>query len=257
MINLIKLEFKRVFKSKNFYIALGLTLILMLIAIYPRLEWKTEYDYVSAWLSSIGVGKAYITLLFPALVAIPYSTMLAIEKKNNYLKYITIRTDKKKYLISKGIVNSICSGIILLVPALIFSGICIYCFQNPSKFPEVMATFDDPASILLNINPIFYISFYSLWMFFQGVVWSTVCYTISLISNNILIISVGPFLYAIISNFLLAIIGLTRYTPPASFSPYLMTGTSILSMISQPIVLVIFILGISIYYKKYEESIYV
>lgn len=89
---------------------------------------------------------------------------------------------------------------------------------------------------------------------FQGVVWSTVCYTISLISNNILIISVGPFLYAIISNFLLAIIGLTRYTPPASFSPYLMTGTSILSMISQPIVLVIFILGISIYYKNMRNQ---
>ena len=249
---LINLEFKRAFKSRDFYIGLIITMILMLIAIYPYINWQDEqsYDYVIAWFRGIGMGKAYIALFFPILVSIPYSSMLAVEKKYNYFKYILLRTDRNKYLISKGIVNSIYGGLVLFIPSIILLIICISIFPNPSYFLENQLNFDDPFSIILKFNPILYIFINSLWMFFQGMIWSTVCYSISLICKNILVITVVPFLYSILSNFLLAIMNLASLTPPSSFAPYLMSNTTIFTMMFQPTILILFIFCIIIYYTK-------
>lgn len=256
MSNLIKLEFKRVFKSKNFYLALLISFILIGIVFYPLLEWKNEYDYVTAWLRSISMGKSYITLLFPLIVAIPYSYMLATEKKNNFFKYILVREDRRKYLISKAIVNAISGGLILLIPSIILLILCIINFGNPFDYPDVFRNYVDPFSVILKTNPLAYILMHSFWMFLQGMIWSTVCFAISLVSNNILLITAAPFLYHIINNFVLAILGMARFNTPNSFSPYLMSNTTLFTMMVQPIALIIFIICMTIYYRKSRENIY-
>lgn len=256
MNNLIKLDFKRALKSKNFYIALTITILLMFIALYPLLEWKQEYDYVNAWFRCIGAGTAYITLLFPLIVAIPYSSIVATERKNFFLRYSFIRTNKKNYLLSKAIVNSICGGLVLFIPSIILLIICTKIFGNPLNFIDELSSYNEPFSFILKNNPVLYMFSYSLWMFFQGMIWSTVCFAISLITNNILIITSAPFLYSIISSFILSIFRLEAFTASASFSPYLMSNSTIITILAQPIFLTIFIFCITVYYKKATEESY-
>ena len=118
MAQLMRMERKKLFQSKIFWIVLAIGMILVLwdIAdlaietgqereIYeewynPELPASTLYN---VWLGNEGYSFAFSVFycLFPLICVLPYGWSLSLDMKSGYLKNIAVRTSRKKYFMAK------------------------------------------------------------------------------------------------------------------------------------------------------------
>lgn len=238
MTKIFKLELKRAMLNKNMLISLIIGLILSLAGIFVfKYGNYANPDAYGAWLSAIGGGTGIYIMFFPLLASLPYGHSYSVEKYNNLTPYIFTRIDKNKYLNSKLLANGIAGGLVIFIHCLITFIVSLILMYNLPLDTET--NLNDPISRIHNSNPTMYISFYILWMFLQGFVYSTLSFSCSLIFEKKFIALVIPFLYFHIANFGFAILGFSLLTPPTSVAPYNMDQADILSMIFQPILLLI------------------
>lgn len=257
MLDLFKLELKRAFLNKNFLISIFISLIAISISLKDPWQFRDEYSSVEAWMRGIGMGNGIMILFIPFLVSIAYSTSLAEEKKNNYLKYIYIRVRSDRYLWTKGIVNALVGGISVLLPSIILLIVVSLNFKSTSLLgidPYMIS--NDPLAWVMDYNNIIYLLLQCMWLFFHGMIWATFSFIVSLITKRFIVVIMVPFIYYIGVNFLLAIIGLGEYTPPSSVAPYLVSGSTIISMMVQPILIILIIFSISMFYLRFKDEHY-
>ena len=118
MVQLMRMERKKLFQSKIFWIVLAIGMILVLWDIVdlaietgqememyeewynPELPASTLYN---VWLGNEGYSFAFSVFycLFPLLCVLPYGWSLSLDMKSGYLKNIAVRTSRKKYFLSK------------------------------------------------------------------------------------------------------------------------------------------------------------
>lgn len=257
MMDLFKLEIKRALLNKNFFISILISLIVISISLKEPWQFRGEYSSVEAWMRGIGMGNGIMILFIPFLVSIAYSTSLAEEKKNNYLKYIYIRVRSKRYLWTKGIINALVGGISVLLPAIILLIVVSLNFKSTRVIgidPYMIS--NDPLAWIMNYDNTIYLLLQCMWLFFQGIIWATFSFIVSLITKKFITVIMVPFIYYIGANFLLAIMGLGQYTPPSSVAPYLVSGSTIISMMVQPILIILIIFSISMFYLRFEDEYY-
>lgn len=258
MINLFKLELKRAFINKNFIISIFLTLLIIFISLSEVLIFREQYSLVEAWMRGIAMGNGITILFIPILVSFPYSTSLTLEKNNNYLYNIFSRVDSKHYIYSKCMANMIISGLSISIPAMILLIIVSILFKSTQilGIPTGAIT-NDPFSFIIEYNNVVYLLIQCLWVFFQGAIWGTFSFAVSLISKKVVSVIMIPFIYYIAANFLFAIIGLELLTPPSAFAPYLVNNTTIITIFFQPIVIIIIILCIYKFYMRNRDELYI
>lgn len=98
MISLYKDEIKRNILNKRLLISIiiGLTFAILGMISYFRdfYKFSSQYQFNSyeAWLQ--GITNLLLIIVFPLIASLPYSTMLAIERKNNFLNYSFVRINK-------------------------------------------------------------------------------------------------------------------------------------------------------------------
>ncbi|MCD8107880.1 MAG: hypothetical protein LUE20_07990 [Oscillospiraceae bacterium] len=153
----LKLELRRLFSSKELYIALaiGLTLVVWLfvyeISESVRLaeQYATYGDKVSAYLyypktvfnSCIeleydALPPILLYLLFPIIAAFPYASTYCKDRKTGYLKNLLIRVDRKDCYLSKYIVSFL-SGF-LLSGVILLSSLLLTMLVFPMLIPEAV-----------------------------------------------------------------------------------------------------------------------
>ena len=135
----LRLELRRLFSSKDLYIALAIGLALVVwLFVYEVSEsvrfaeqYATYGDKVSGYLyypktvfnSSIeleydALPPILLYLLFPIIAAFPYAATYCKDKKSGYLKNLIVRIDRKDCYLAKYIVSFLSgffvSGVILL-----------------------------------------------------------------------------------------------------------------------------------------------
>ena len=118
MAQLMRMERKKLFQSKIFWIVLTIGMILVLwdiadLAIEtgqeremyeewynPELPASTLYN---VWLGNEGYSFAFSVFycLFPLICVLPYGWSLSLDMKSGYLKNIAVRTSRKKYFLAK------------------------------------------------------------------------------------------------------------------------------------------------------------
>ncbi len=153
----LRLELRRLFSSKELYIAIAIGLALVVwLFVYEVSEsvrfaeqYATYGDKVSGYLyypktvfnSSIeleydALPPILLYLLFPIIAAFPYAATYCRDKKSGYLKNLLVRTDRKDCYLAKYIVSFfsgfLVSGVILL------SSIALTMLVFPMLTPETV-----------------------------------------------------------------------------------------------------------------------
>lgn len=249
MRRIIQIEWLRM--KKIYLLGIGLALIYSILMILIKQD-GYSYDYnIELWIES----NELLGLLFPAMAVIPTCWSMYYERKNNYLKYVALRASKTKYIFVKWIMTASYGG--FLIFSVSFSGVIITCLMmsqmtssdSSRALQEFMGTY------LVN-NPLIYGLSLSLWRGFIGFLVTTMAFVLSLYVDNIFIILTGPFIYSILENFIFAILNVPYFRLVTSFSPYLLTASSIsfYRLLVGPIFLILITLIVLLYYSLYVKK---
>lgn len=170
---------------------------------------KQYQNTYMAWRFST-MGYEIICIILATLV---YATTYLIDKKSGYLKNILLRVSKRKYFFNKTLVNFISGGLIVNIPLIICLIIYMIIFDNRS-LPSIEAFLPKGfMSELFVINPILYIIFFSIVLFFIGGVYSTFAMAVGINSNNIIYGILTPIFYWYFGSIFFQSIGLDNLAP--------------------------------------------
>lgn len=175
------------------------------------------------------VGFEIINFIFPIIAVLPTCWLMYFERKNRFLSYTLPRVSKKQYLLSKWIVIS--GSAFLSMFIISFAGVVTALYGTGPidvTYTWVSPETGEAASRLLQTHfagqlftesPLIYGLLLSVW---KGVICAIVAsmgYVLSLYSQNLFVILTGPFVYTILENFILSILGLERLRLVTAFEP--------------------------------------
>ena len=190
--------------------------VLMVIAIFNVANTYSLYYRIEIWITAV----PFFSMIYPLLSSVPFCWRFFYERKDGYLKYTVKRYPLKRYVIE----NFVASGLLVFLCIFIisFSSAIISLFlvspqtdisKNVPAFEKELLGF-----ILLN-NPILYSFILSLWRGVLGAIYFTFGFVLSLFYNNIFIVMTAPFVYSILENFTMSILGCPQNSIITSFMP--------------------------------------
>lgn len=218
MINLVKIELKKMYYNKLFWLTLiGVTLLLIVDAAISINGYFTTrvvdenviksnnvvLDITSLYTSWIG-GKSngIIPTLFYFLLSVfavlPYSWSFYSEQKSGYIRSVVTRVGKPKYFWAKYI-SVFLSGIVIILIPILINYILIACFI-PAYKPEVtndlmLQVYSHQMwSGIFYTKPLLYdLLFIALPALYAGI-WATVSLAVSHFAKNRFVILFVPFI---------------------------------------------------------------
>lgn len=192
----------------------------------------------NAYDAVIWAQKGPISLLVPLVATLPFADSFALDRVQNYLSYVLVRSSLRRYFISKFLTNLLVGGLAVALPLLILFIITSITYPRGllpiAESRAVVGGYPDgPMSHLYRLAPDWYILFLVAIGFIFGAVYATLSLAISLITTNRYIILATPFLLYHLANFVLAILRLEVWSPPATFIPDAVQGNSSLTMFGE------------------------
>lgn len=126
---LLKNELKRAFKNKWFYITIAIGIMIVMydmcveripirqaMDVYINTDNYTIPNLYNSWMElSRGTARNLLHYIYPLLVCIPYAITMYTDVKTKYMYNIIIRIDKKKYFISKLIVQFLVGFAVVII----------------------------------------------------------------------------------------------------------------------------------------------
>lgn len=246
---MLKVEFKRAFTEKRFMVSIIIGIVFCLINTI-----KYDYGYimnpysndmyfyndfiksslVSAYDNFIMFRLTDISNIFfiimPILVAIPYSSSYNEDIKSGFSRNILSRSYKKRYLITKFIVNFVISGLTFAIPLILnlLVNITTQASINPERLSSnVLVTGNLFPNMYLN-NPLMYTILWIFIYFISAGVISSIALGVSIIIANKFIIVISPFIVIQFMGIIFPFMGLNKFNM-ASFL-YLCTNVDLLAM---------------------------
>lgn len=221
-------------------------------------NYALEYD-LEAW----EVGMEYINFLLPLIATLPVGWLMYYERKDNFLVYTLPRVSKKKYLMSKWIVLAGCAGVTMFI--VMFAGVLTALYLKPEIVP-VLSMVDPVTDELISYiltdhilgelfayQPLLYGLLFSIWRGILGALIATFAIVLSLYIENIFIILTGPFIYEILENFILSVIGIPQYRLGTAIEPTGLSSINGFSFIVGPLLLILFMVCLVFYFKKVKK----
>ena len=248
MLRNIRLEFKKTARPVLLTMALLTVLTCVLTCTITR-EYAL-YVPIDAW----EVGTEYIGLLFPLFVAIPICWELYYERKNRFIVYTLPRIGRRRYLSAKWCACAISSFLILLVPY-ILSALCALYINRPERFWTPPEGYLHVFHEIYTQAPLLYALLLSLWKSLLGVLVMTFGFLLALYGSNIFVILTAPFLYAILENFLWAVLGLPQYRFVTAFEPNSLSAEAVhpASFVVGPLLLCFVMVMVVVYYRAVKK----
>lgn len=206
---MVKVELKRAFKSKGFYLSTFIGIILIILSLKEKgffYPFEETYFYPSSpydfWIIyTFGSMKNLLTLLLPLTTTLCYASTFLEDKKSGLIKSIYTRISRKKYLRAKYISNFIVSFISISIPLIIHLLFLLMVMPNIKPNIAVYNQTVYQYSILQNIyysSPIIQILIVTcIFGIFAGI-YSSIALAISLKVKNIFVVLVSPFLITFI-----------------------------------------------------------
>lgn len=230
--NLLKFEFNKLFKRREFNIVLTLEIAFISIVFIcasmvlyksPTSELPSAYQlwigYDNANFNFIKFIYYLFFLTLPACIA--YSDTFLEDRKERVLNFIVSRCNKGLYILSKGIVVFFSGFIVIFLPLLIHQLLCVVTLPlytaseviagNPTYDKYYLTRFY--FSQLHTLNPYLH---NLLYIFLDGLFGGAIAifsYAISFLKNiNRYAVIILPTVFFFIENFVAAIFGKARYS---------------------------------------------
>lgn len=280
MKKLLRVECKRVFSNKIFYLCLGIGAMLCVWLLYiqimeVRIFHKAIQEYGmekvglyyprSLYNSFIGLDYAYLpsTILytiFPLLVTLPHAITYYRDKKSGYIKNILLKAKREDYYTAKYI-SVFLSGFTLALLILFFS-LWISAMLFPALLPEVTTStycpYDSSAMLvkLFYTHPLVYtIVYIFIDAVFLGAI-ATIALGISCYVDNILLVFAGGMILYLIVDYIMELIGKNDLSPLRFLKPTQFACNSKPIIIFAELVLLIFIVAIVFLWKERKKDVF-
>ena len=239
----LKFELRRLFSSKELYIALAIGLALVVwLFVYEVSElirfaeqYATYGDKVSGYLyypktvfnSCIELEYAALPpillyLLFPIIAAFPYASTYCRDKKTGYLKNLLVRIDRKDCFMAKYIVSFL-SGF-LVSGAILLSSLLLTMLVFPILTPESVTQnyyvqSDNMWGNLFYTMPMVYILLYILIDMLWCGCMASFTLLISMFTRSAFLAVTGSFIFFEVVDYVLSLFSLSRFSPITFLRP--------------------------------------
>ena len=272
---LLRIELKRLFKSKLFYVSLFIGLALsvggFIECAKPHLNITTGFNggvetypfsVFNSWMGMFmglkPVSTSYL-YIFMLLAALPYCGFFCRDNKNQYILQYYSRMSKNKIHAARFIATFISGGLVTMLPLLL--NLCATMMFIPALKPSGNGLFiHSGAYIMGNLfceHPLIYVLIYVLQFFIYGGAFSVVSLAVSFTFNNVFLVIVSPFVayygVGVISTLSKNYLGITSFNPMVYLSPsYLLPNKALIGFILEPLI----IIGVSmlIFFRKGAEN---
>lgn len=253
MVNLLKLEWHKI--KVIFSITVILGLIYSCVIILPFIKGYSYNHNIEIWQES----NQILSLIFPLIATLPASWLMYYERKDKFLAYTLNRTSMKKYLLSKWIISSVFSALLIFLISFIGLIFCMVFTKNIEltgiSLQGYDTTLQEFAGYYLANNPYLYGFVLSLWRSIIGFIIGTLGFVLSLYIDNLFIIMTGPFVYSIIENYVLSLLGMPYYRLVTAFDPSILDPNVITvpKLLIGPFFLLLFIGIVQLYFSIFKK----
>lgn len=208
MYNILKIEFKRAFINRAFFISLFIGILLAALQImdtvlpyafgfrlganqYP----PTIFNYCIGMFPNVWSSIFYI--IFPILATLPFADSFLVDQKSGYVKNIYTRGKKGYYLISKFMAVFSSAGLVTIIPLginIFFASLCV-----PAVIPDVSTGFfpifaNATWSSIYYTDPFMYLMLFQLLMLITSGVLACSALLFSFFVKSKYVINILPFL---------------------------------------------------------------
>lgn len=123
----LKNEFRKAALSRKTFFAFFMSVSCLAIGAYePMMYGNQMYDFAETFILAQTSGvSSLIAILFPLICCIPYATSYIEEMESGHIYYTYTKLSKKKYIISKLLVNGVIGGSVIAIPCLLLLGISL------------------------------------------------------------------------------------------------------------------------------------
>lgn len=231
--------FVRIFKRDFLMLAISL-FIGLLISLIPIILVSSNtsiYYPIEIWLYS----QTLLTMFYPLICTIPFCWELLSERKSGFLKFTLNRVSLNKYLLMRYLSSLLMVSIVIFITSFIgaFISELILVPQHQTIYESHIGQYLW-GNILID-SPLYYAFFLSLWRIVLAGLYFTLAFLLSLFCRNSFVALTGPFIYSILENYFMSIIGCPANSMITSFYiTRLAPGyTSIHNLLVGPIILVV------------------
>ena len=248
MLHLIKLEWKKV-RMPVILVTIVISFVTCVLSCTMYQNYAIQYN-LEVW----EIGTEFLTFVFPLVVVLPLCWNIFYERKNNFMLYVLPRVSEKKYLMAKWILYAASAFFILFIPYMVSASISL-CI-NPSLDMTNAAQFEHVFIHTFTETPLLYAFLLSCWKGLIGILTMTLGFVIALYVKNIFVVLTGSFIYAILENFILAVLRLEKYRLVTAFEPSIISADAVspTSFIVGPLLLIAVISLAVIYFKWIKKT---
>ncbi|MDE5780082.1 MAG: hypothetical protein K2I03_01175 [Lachnospiraceae bacterium] len=248
MLHLIKVEWKKVCVPVV-AVTILISAVACILSCTMYRNYAVQYD-LEAW----EIGTEFFSFVFPLFVVLPLCWNIFYERKNNFMLYVLPRVSEKKYLTAKWLVYAASSFFILFIPYMVSAIAALY--VNPPFDTMNTAPFEHVFIDGFTKTPLLYAFLLSCWKGLIGILTMSLGFVIALYVKNIFVVLTGAFIYAILENFILAVLRLEQYRLVTAFEPSTISvdAVSLPSFIVGPLLLIIVISLTVIYFKWIKKT---
>lgn len=212
----------------------NLIVFVSIILIVPFIQFLIVYDSYEFY-KPIEVFEESISTIpgmtFPILALFIYVPSFISEYRHNFLIYTRTRVNLHDYLISKGIVNALLSGIVMFL--MIFITYLLVQYIEPlfglvSYSPINESTVDVRNTFSSFIgDPFLYATIYALWIGVNAALYATLTYILVLSLQHIFVAISLPFFGYHLLNFVSGIFQVPKFSPLSTLFPFNLTSQPI------------------------------
>lgn len=248
MLKILILEFKKL--RVSLIVASVIGVLFSGFILLPYLEGWTFYSNLELW----GESSQVFNLVYPLFIALPIMWLMYAERKNGFIRYTQTRVSRRTYIFSKWLFSSLAGGLIVFIISISGLFISLFVIEDMHSIyaPELWNFY--LGNIFMN-HPLLFGIGLSVWRFVLGFLLSSFGFLLSCYVNNIFIILSGPFVYTILENFILSVLGVPAYRLVTSFYPHsLFEGVSHVTMLIGPVILLVFTFMVWGFYKFIKQD---
>lgn len=191
-------DFKRGFTERSFLGAIVLGILSMAAGLAYYFYTKDTYSGTEAFIRSQSFAMPFIA---PLLASMVYSNMNMLEADCGYKHLLVLKNGGKTYILKRWLINNCLAGFALVVPMLLFYGICA--LISPY-------THQDQIIGVLILGFLF------------GFVYGSFAYSLTFVNRKRYIPIAAPQVLYLLFIYAFPYLNLEKFYPPLSFSPWLM-----------------------------------
>lgn len=216
-----------------------------------RLMVEKAFNKYSVWFNSL----LLYTPLMPIIAALPFSTSYLEDIKNGMIKYIDVRSNHTKYLISKFLANGLMGGLAVSLPIIILTIVVSIFFKGNINDFFGKGGYGGVFSNLVIYNFYLYSVVHISIDFIFGFAYASIAIAVSSFIKNTIAVMISPFLFWMGGDLILNIFNIYSYSP-TSINQFYLTPNVTLNQIVIELVLITFVSSIIFIFKSRKRDIY-